>query len=295
MTGFSADWLCLRESADAAARAARLTDWLNPEPGVGQPLRVLDLASGTGANLRYLAPRLAGLQHWQLADHDAGLLQEIPSRMIAWGHDPGIRIDVEAEALRIQGPTFECRAAVAHIDLARDLDALDFGGTHLVTASALLDLVSERWLMKLARRCRDAQACTLFALSYDGRIECTPVDAFDGRIRDLINRHQLGDKGFGPALGPAAVSHATEIFGQMDYEVNGGRSDWHLGPALAQLQSQLIAGWAAAAMEMSPDEVAEISGWRDRRLAHIAPGRSRLVVGHQDFAARPLNRAFTVL
>ena len=59
--GFSADWLDQREPFDAAARDgaaphlsldARLAAW---RPPAGAPLRVIDLACGTGANLRWLA------------------------------------------------------------------------------------------------------------------------------------------------------------------------------------------------------------------------------------------------
>jgi len=47
----------------------------------------------------------------------------------------------------------------------------------------------------------------------------------------------------------------------------------------------LIEGWANAATELAPDRDAAIARWRARRLAHIAAGRSRVVVGHDDLAA----------
>src|SRR5919112_4548104 len=69
VAGFDPQWLRLRSAYDDAARSDRLTrlfsDSLPENP------RLLDLAAGIGANLRYLAPRLerAG-QRWVLADHD---------------------------------------------------------------------------------------------------------------------------------------------------------------------------------------------------------------------------------
>ena len=42
------------------------------------------------------------------------------------------------------------------LDLNRDLEAALDGAVDLVTTSALLDLVSERWLDQLARRARRA-------------------------------------------------------------------------------------------------------------------------------------------
>ena len=84
-------------------------------------------------------------------------------------------------------------------------------GQNLVTASALLDLVSESWLAGLVRRCADNACGAYFALTYDGEVQWMTESAAgwridddpdDGLVRDAVNRHQRSDKGFGPALGP---------------------------------------------------------------------------------------------
>src|SRR5689334_19810480 len=71
-------WLSLREAADAGARSVTLTDAiarsLADRP---QPLRLLDLATGTGSNIRYLAPRLPRPQEWLAIDRDPALLAEV--------------------------------------------------------------------------------------------------------------------------------------------------------------------------------------------------------------------------
>ena len=99
-----------------------------------------------------------------------------------------------------------------------------------------------------------------------------------------MNEHQRGDKGFGPALGPAACAVAAECFGALGYSVEREASDWHLEPDAAELQRQLIEGWSRAAVQMAPDRSAFIREWTDRRLAHVLEGHSRLVVGHEDLA-----------
>ena len=71
MSAFSPEWLALREGADARARDASLAGTLLATRPPGQPLRVVDLGSGSGANLRYLAPRLGHGQHWLLIDYDS--------------------------------------------------------------------------------------------------------------------------------------------------------------------------------------------------------------------------------
>ena len=58
-----------------------------------------------------------------------------------------------------------------------------------------------------------------------------------------------------------------------------------LSPDSAELQRQLIDGWAAAAAEIAQERTASIDAWRQRRIAHVDARRSTIVVGHQDLAA----------
>jgi glycosyltransferase involved in cell wall biosynthesis len=267
---FSADWLAVREPADTAARSAALADDIGRALASADPIRALDLAAGTGANTRYLAERLPNRQEWSLLDRDPGLLAHVAPRM---------RASTSTAA--------RCRVETRQADLRILNDASGaelFGGRTLVTASALLDLVSEEWLSALVWRCREQSAAVLFALSYDGRIECTPTEPLDGLVRDLVNRHQRSDKGFGPALGPRATDVAERMFRAAGYEMRRAPSDWILTPVMHELQRRLIGGWAAAATEMSPADSSPIDRWRANRLALIDDAQSALVVGHQDLA-----------
>ena len=270
MAGFTADWLALREPADARARSAQLASLVAGRLVQAAELRVLDLAAGTGANARYLARFLPGDQRspqWLLVDHDRTLLAQAMT-----GVGSGYRFETRAVDL-----------AFAFEPAAEDI----CGGRDLVTASALLDLVSERWLHALASRCRDAGAAVLFALTYDGGMRCSPAEPEDDAVRELVNRHQRTDKGFGPALGPDASQAAARAFAALGYEVRRERSDWALAADASGLQVQLIEGWAEAAAVIAPDRSASFHSWKARRLAHVAAGRSRLVVGHEDLAGWP--------
>lgn len=262
MTGFSAEWLALREPADTAARDVTLTKRLAQITRRHAPAKFIDLGCGTGANLRYLAPRIEGPQEWLLVDSDIRLLEQV------------------------RGPS-QCRFDTRCVDLAAGLDALALSEGVVVTASALLDLVSDRWLMTLIERCRAVGATAFFALSYDGRMTCAPADVDDDWVRELVNRHQRGDKGFGPALGPEAARRACERFAQVGYEVQSARSDWSLAPGDRLLQQFLIEGWACAAAEVEPHEAARCQRWLEARLAYLASGVSRITVGHQDVIAVP--------
>ncbi len=229
---------------------------------------MLDLAAGTGANVRYLDGFLRGdrgRRHWLLVDNDQALLEKAAVLL-------GSREGVETRTVDLSAAL---EPAAANLCAGQDL----------VTASALLDLVSERWLNALAGRCADAGSAVLFALTYNGGISCSPGEPEDAMVRDLVNRHQRIDKGFGPALGPDAAASAARAFAALGYHVRQERSDWVLADDVPGLQQQLIEGWADAAAEIAPDETRRVNGWKTRRLEHVGAGRSRIVVGHDDLAA----------
>ncbi len=261
MSGFSAAWLALREPADAAARAPRVTEAIATALAGRTPLRVADLGCGTGSNVRYLASRLPQPQAWRLLDHDEALL---------------------AEARAILPQAVDTRVADLH-----DLPSSAFEGCDLVTASALLDLVSDAWVRRFASLCRDAGAAVLVALNYDGRTGCTPLDADDDAVRALVNAHQRTDKGFGPALGPDSGVRTAQALKDAGYRVTIAKSDWVIEADQAELQRQLITGWADAAVELAPAEAARIRAWQLRRLAHVDAGISIVRVGHDDVCGVP--------
>jgi hypothetical protein len=173
------------------------------------------------------------------------------------------------------------------VDLTHAVDRANddiWAGRDLITASALLDLVSEQWLVALAQRCRDTGAAVLFALTYNGELRCSPAEPEDEMVRELVNGHQRTNKGFGLALGPDAAESAARVFDELGYEVWRQESDWELGQESAELQTQIIEGWVEAAAIIAPEEAASLDSWKSRRLAHVTAGRSHLIVGHEDLA-----------
>lgn len=281
-----AEWLRLREAADWEARSESLVRAAVSRVPGARPVRVLDLATGTGSNLRYLLPRLPSPQHWLLVDRSPDLLRHVHARTREWAAPRGLEVQADDDGFLVRGPSLECRVETTVLDLDLPLDAALFEGRHLVTASALLDLVSEAWLAALAGRCRMAGAVALFALTYDGRSAFEPREPADDRVRDLLNAHQHRDKGLGgPAAGPDAHDAAVRCFEHAGYACRTAAADWSVGPEDREFQRQLIEGLAGAAAEQCPEDTAAIAGWRERRLSHVAAGCSRAVVGHADLAA----------
>jgi hypothetical protein len=251
--GFSATWLDLREPADHAARdggllAAAVT-------AAGPSPVIVDLGSGTGSTLRAFAPVLDAAA-WRLVDSDAALL---------------------AQAALSAGPD-----VALHTRDLRTLTELPLQGANLVTASALLDLCSRDWLTRLATRLKDQPVAFYAALNYDGVMKWSSPDDDDDMITAAFNRHQRGDKGFGPALGPDCAQTAAAIFAQAGFTVTEADSAWVLGPDQAALQHQLCEGIANAAAEMG---VAGAQQWAARRRALVGDGHCH--IGHRDLLALP--------
>ena len=286
MSGFSADWLAMREPLDARSRSAALVWRLRNEAPRGTR-HIVDLATGTGANLRYLAPRLGGDQDWLVVDNDGALLDGVEEHLFRWAAKNGLSFRRQGATLSLHGPDLVCRIRRQQTDLARDAQHLNLEGQWLVTASALLDLVAQTWLDALLPRCQAVGARMLFALTYDGTARFSPALPEDVRVGALLNRHQLRDKGFGPALGPGAALAARQACRRRGLQVVEARTPWHIGRAGKALQRVLVQGWATAAVELAPDEAEMVTGWQRRRDRHIGAGISSLCVGHRDLLAWP--------
>lgn len=301
MDEFSIDWLGLREPADRRARSADLARglalWASTTPRP-RPLPVLDLGAGAGSNLRYLAPLIEGPQRWICVDKHAQLLATLQTRTAAWAAARGLTPTPEGDDQRVLGPDVDWRVSTRLLDLALGANALPLASGTLVVASALMDLVSGPWLADLLRACWRGQSPLLAALSYDGRVELAPPEPLDGLVIALVNGHQGRDKGLGPALGPSAPGALARLGQSLGYRLRGAESDWTLDPDQTGIQECLIAGWADAAREQVRDApgarahavrqaLDSIDRWRDARLGHVAAGRSRLRVGHQDLLLLP--------
>ena len=265
---FPARWLRLREPADHAARADDLSVILAGRLPMDRRVQVVDLGAGAGSNLRYLAPRLPQTQQWALIDRDTELLDHAIATL------PGGRIASDA---RIQ--------AHAHAADLADFPRCLPGTPDLLTASALLDLVSEEWMQRVVDECCRQDVPALFALSVDGRLSLAPAVSGDELVEAAILAHQRGTKDMGQALGPDATDVAARLFAERGVPVERRQTDWQLGPEEASLQRLLIEGWHEAARAQRPDASETFDTWLRERLRLL--DRSHISVGHQDLLAIP--------
>ena len=232
-------------------------------------LVVHDLGCGSGSMGRWLAPQLAGPQHWVLYDRDAQLLDRAAA-------DPPRRA---ADASTV---TVETRQR----DITR-LAPADLAGASLITASALLDMLSVDELERFAAACIAAGCPVLVTLSVIGRVDLEPVDPLDEPLADAFNAHQRRTTDGRRLLGPDAAGRAADVFDRLGAEVVVRPSPWHLDAAQADLAAEWVTGWVAAACEQQPELTDRAAGYLGRRLAEADAGRLRVTVHHHDLLAGP--------
>ncbi|MFN4262453.1 MAG: hypothetical protein ACK4IT_02205 [Thioalkalivibrionaceae bacterium] len=276
-------------------------------------LRVVDLGAGTGANLRWLAPRWQAWceceLEWHACDHDSGLLEvmQLPDPWRARGAPAKWQRRRGQEQVRSDTPGLESRQSfvVRHVvDLAQDLESvIDSVRPHWITASALFDLCSAAFIDRLVSAADRHNAGVLASLSFDGRLELhasngamstqglSGVDCDDWLLaQDLfleraaaINADQRRDKGFGPALGPDAADYLASRMGAAGFTVDLVETDWRLGANDLPLIKALFVGWMKVPPARAP---ADVSVEWSRLRALIEMGAT-LVVGHRDVVSRP--------
>ncbi len=287
MSGFSADWLALREPVDHRSRSRDLAEALARGFAGRDTLRVVDLGAGTGSNLRALAPLLPPKQAWRLVDEDLGLLDEAVRRLAAWA-DAAER---SGDTLRLTKDGRDIDVEFRSCDLATAVEAVIPADCDLMTASAFFDLSSASWMEGLVAAVTARRATLFAALTYDGRDAFTPAHPLDAAVGAAFARHMRRDKGFGIAAGPEAGAVLSAAARSAGYEVSERSSAWVLGAAEADLGRLLLAGMADAVAETEAVARADLDAWAAARAAACGEPDARIVCGHVDLLAHPPVRA----
>lgn len=277
------DWLALRAPADAAARstglARALSRLVEERAATGRTLElaapevvVHDLGAGTGSMTRWLAPHLPGPQRWVLRDGDAGILSHLDLHTVVDATGRPVVADTLVEDLGDLSP-----------DAFRDATA--------VTASALLDVVTEEEAARIVGSCVSAGAPALFSLNVTGVVRVHPAARADAELEHEIgaafNEHQRRDADGRRMLGPDAVAVVAGLFEAAGWAVRTADTPWRLGGAEAALAAEWLDGWVDAAVEQRPGLTDAAEGYRRRRLAEAGSGRLRVSVAHEDVLAWP--------
>jgi hypothetical protein len=295
MGEFSADWLALREPVDHRSRNLsiqnQVVDFLHQRaPVVPGLLHITDLGSGTGSNLRALAPHFGLMQYWTLVDYDADLLGTARTTLLSWAD--GVLDSTNPNSIRaagiFSGPVeplvitknmktiavqFRCA------DLLADYRSILNEPADLITAAAFFDLVAESWLTKF---CVALTKPLYTVLTYDGKETWGPPNALDADVLRAFHKHQSTDKGFGAALGPRAAEHLQSLLQGRGFTTARAPSPWCMDYRDRALIEQLALGTASAVREMGTLANGAIDQWEQARSQ-----ANYCEIGHIDLFAYP--------
>ncbi|HEY0248263.1 MAG TPA: SAM-dependent methyltransferase [Gryllotalpicola sp.] len=268
----SGDWLALREAEDARARSRALAVAAAHELGPG-PVAVHDLGSGTGSMMRWLAPMLPGPQTWVLHDWNPDLTARATD-----GAAPRDR-DGRPVSITTRGG-----------ELAR-LGPDDLDGASLVTASALLDVLTSEELHAVAAACIAVGRPVLLSLSVTGAVRLRPEDPRDRAVEAAFNAHQRRIVNGRRLLGRYGAAIARGLFLQAGWNVRPADTLWRLDGRDPRLLREWFEGWVDAAAEQRPELELELSpaggGYRELRSAQLSRGGLAAIIVHTDLLAWP--------
>jgi hypothetical protein len=267
MSRISPTWLAQREAADAAARAADLVAAVRDGLAGAARLEIHDLGRGTGSVGRWLASQLPGPQHRVLHDREPDLPEraatEVPVTAAA-----GTPVTVEIGQGDVTAQT-----------------AVDLADADLVTAAALLDLLTAEDIDRIVAACAGIPA--LFTLSVTGRVALHPADPLDGAVAAAFNAHQRRTVAGRRLLGPDAVDALADAYARRGGATAARPSPWRLGRESAALVAEWFAGWLDAAADQEPELAGPAQAYARSRADDIAAGRLHALVDHADLLAAP--------
>ena len=282
MSGFSSHWLGLREPVDHASRSASvqaaMLDCLRQRHGDElSGLRLLDLGSGSGSNMRALVPLFGDKQDWTLVDHDRALLDASRQLTVQWA-DEILAEQSDGLQVRKTGKTVLIRWLIA--DLNKDIErVLTDSKPDMVTAAALFDLISPAWI---ARFCGALKTPFYTVLTYDGRSAWRPPHEADEDLLAAFHAHQMTDKGFGAAAGPQACAVLAQCLQAEAFAVVCGDSAWRLGAQHRALLDLLHQGMVDAVEQTGRVSADRLAQWSVTRLQ-----TTDCLIGHEDTLAIP--------
>ena len=264
----SGDWLALREPEDAAARSLDLA-LIAAELLPDGPIVVHDLGSGTGSMMRWLAAVLPGPQTWFLHDWNADLTEQ------------AIHHQRPSDRDNVQISVFGRTGNLAH------LSAEDVAGGSLVTASALLDVLTSEEIHTIVGACLAAHTPALLSLNVTGGVQLNPRDERDTAFENAFNAHQARLANGRRQLGRYAPSLARRLFVEAGWQVRQSTTLWRLNHRQPGLLGEWFSGWVDAAVEQEPQLRDEADRYRQDRLAQIELGDFSASVDHVDLLAWP--------
>jgi len=225
-------------------------------------VQIIDLGAGTGANQRWLAPRLPILQRWLHLDHNPSIsrVEPLPAETVI--------IDAGVEALD-------------------QLLASSHARRQLVSCSALLDVLTTEQIQAVCQAVIDSRVPAFFSLTVTGELTMSPTHPHDQRLLSAFNDHQ---RRAGRA-GPEATTLTINLLRAAEFAVTTQETPWRLtAESGLAFVGQMLEERLAAAVAQDPALTRTAAAWLELRRAQLAAGLLRIELDHCDILGLPGGR-----
>jgi hypothetical protein len=237
-----------------------LINYLIENWALGGVLEIVDLGAGTGANQRWLAPRLEFVQRWIHLDHDPAISRSLPL--------PDDTMIIDGSVERALGRLLANRSS----------------DPRLVTCSALLDVLTTDQVDAVCRAVIEKQVPALFSLTVTGALNISPANPYDELLLDAFNDHQ---RRAGRA-GPDASTLAVNALCAGGFRVRTQETPWRLTASSDwAFVERFLQERLDAAVAQTPSLAAAATDWFELRRSQFVLGMLRIEVGHRDVLALP--------
>ena len=262
-------WLAARVAADDAARGAtvstllpELSTYLIDAAGPLSTVQIIDLGAGTGANQRWLAPRLPIRQRWLHLDHNPMISRSLP---------------LPAETMIID----------EGVEALGQLLTRASGDPQLVTCSALLDVLTTEQIQAVCSAVIDNRVPAFFSLTVTGGLRLSPTDPHDQLLLAAFNDHQRRAGG----AGPEATTLTVNLLREAEFAVTTQETPWRLTAKSGMaFVDQMLEERLAAAVAQDPALARTAAAWLELRRAQLAAGLLQIELDHCDILALPGGR-----
>ena len=239
-----------------------LTGWFSGRSA----LRVLDLACGTGANMRALAPILPPDQDWIMLTGSEAEEEQVRDLLFRWAPAAeeiagGLKIERQGLRIAVRFERHDVAASGTMPDCeAAGLVVLDQNALRLTTST----------FAAIANACARMGAVVHARCLYDGRIKLQPHHPADAQMTAALHRRLMEQTPLGAASGPLAASQLAERLELAGYSVIEG-------PGNAVLKAAGPQGTDGALMRAILSQMAEAQ-------RAVARGHDKMI---DTWAARP--------
>ena len=273
----------MRVEYDNYSRSNILDKYFNKKRDISD-IELIDMCCGSGNFLIWSIKNKLFFSGYTLIDNDIKLLKSIKSNLRKnTSKDLTIKSNTNnMNLILIRGSHNSSKVLIKK----NDCDEFNYKTKrfHVISYSAVLDLMSKSSIIKALKRANDINVI-YFSLCFNGMVKWTPSNIFDKYILSFFNNHQRTDKGFGSALGFKSIDFVKRCAVKKDMNIIIKNSPWIINNKSNKdktFMNRYLLDVKKALFHMEGIDKDILRKWFNEKKNDIENKSIKLYVGHQD-------------